>query len=226
MPTGKYVRKPFFNENQSKDIIHKYVELKMGAQEIGDSIGFSKRAIQTCLRKNNIKSRTNAEVHRHFTLNESFLDAIDTPEKAYFLGWIFTDGCVAKDNTTIRINLHYQDKLVLERLNNIIGSDKPLKLLDYTDKLVELPNQEMGYRKNQYALIIHSGRLWRRIQELGCPPAKSKILQYPTWVTKEIFPFFLRGVLEGDGYIFKKRPCMGITGNYEFLDGIDRKSVV
>lgn len=31
-------------------------------------------------------------------LNEHFFDVIDTEEKAYWLGFIFADGYVAKDN--------------------------------------------------------------------------------------------------------------------------------
>lgn len=36
-------------------------------------------------------------------LNEHFFDVIDTEEKAYWLGFIFADGYVAKDRPTFAI---------------------------------------------------------------------------------------------------------------------------
>ena len=42
-------------------------------------------------------------------LNEHFFDVIDTEEKAYWLGFIFADGYVAKDRPTFAMNLQYSD---------------------------------------------------------------------------------------------------------------------
>lgn len=38
-------------------------------------------------------------------LNEHFFDVIDTEEKAYWLGFIFADGYVAKDRPTFAMNM-------------------------------------------------------------------------------------------------------------------------
>lgn len=43
-----------------------------------------------------------------WNLNEHFFDVIDTEEKAYWLGFIFADGYVAKDRLTFAMNLQYQ----------------------------------------------------------------------------------------------------------------------
>jgi hypothetical protein len=121
------------------------------------------------------------------------------------------------------MNLKEDDRAILLDLNALIGNKTPLRFKDYSGKRVILPMGVQGYRKNQWVLNIHSKKLWTRIQELGCPCRKSKILAFPEWMPDSLFYAFLRGVLEGDGCITKNKPTIRIYGTQEFLTGIQTR---
>ena len=51
----------------------------------------------------NLELKTLNRVNRR--INSNYFSVIDKPEKAYWLGFLFTDGCVDKLRTTGRIRL-------------------------------------------------------------------------------------------------------------------------
>lgn len=224
MPTGYYIRKRFFNPEQEQDIINRYTELKQGTKEIGKDLGFSQTAIHNCLKRNNIPRRSAADAKREYSVNESYFDEIDSPDKAYWLGWLWTDGTIATSKRTIQINLHEKDKRILETLNSLIGNERPLRLKKYEGILVEFPDGVMGYRGNQVFLTIHSRRIWERVQQLGCPPHKSLIIDFPEWMPDNLFFHFLRAVNDGDGGFGKSdKPYMSISGSENFIKNLQQR---
>lgn len=60
----------------------------------------------------------------HYTISpdfeENFFENIDSEEKAYILGFLFTDGNIRKDKASIRLQLQKQDLEVLEKIKNIL----------------------------------------------------------------------------------------------------------
>lgn len=207
------------NEDQQAEIIKLY-QSGLTCQAIAAKLGYSYSGIHSLLMRNQIPRR--AALKRQYLIDEDFLDNIDSNDKAYFLGWVFTDGCISRTGT-IRISLQEKDVAVLESLRSLVGSNRPLVFKDYTNKLVALPRGKYGHRQNQYALNITNRKLWLRIQKLGCPPNKSKILQFPKWLPDCLFYAFMRGVIEGDGCIVKQRPMVRIYGTEMFLLGIKDK---
>jgi hypothetical protein len=60
---------------------------------------------------------------RKYTLDEHYFEAIDTEEKAYWLGFIATDGWITK--TGLGIGLNVKDRSHLELFSRCVKSDKP-----------------------------------------------------------------------------------------------------
>lgn len=126
---------------------------------------------------------------KRVTLNEHYFDVIDTYDKAYWLGFLFADGCnTGKD---IVIGLKDTDISVLEQFKLDIESNVVIKHLDVFNKSVQK--------------IIHSERLCvsspimcNALRELGMVKCKSKILKFPNIETK-FLSSFIRGVFDGDG---------------------------
>lgn len=50
---------------------------------------------------------------RKYSLNESYFEKIDSEEKAYFLGFLFSDGSVSK--YSLNLSLAEVDKEILEK---------------------------------------------------------------------------------------------------------------
>ena len=69
------------------------------------------RTIKNILNKNNIEY--NKKIYRKHIINEKYFDSIDSEDKAYFLGLLFADGCVAKNGYNICLTLKNNDKHIL-----------------------------------------------------------------------------------------------------------------
>ena len=62
-----------------------------------------------------------------------------------------------------------------------------------------------------------------KLKELGLIENKSLTLELPKCITSNLFPHFLRGLLDGDGHILKTRYGVGYTGTKMLLFEIIRK---
>lgn len=168
------------------------------------------KAVLYHLRKGGVEVRRFTDSHRKYEINESFFDKIDTQEKAYFLGWLYSDGYHNEERRQISLTIQETDKDILEKLNKLIYKDKKVKLIP-----INLPNH-----KNQYRILICSQRISKNLKLLGMMQAKSLILKWPkpSQVPDIFIRHFMRGLFDGDGsvHIDKNGYCLtfGLTGSY------------
>ena len=82
----------------------------------------AKKTIKRILLENNIPIRND---NHSYKANYRIFENIDTPEKAYWLGFIAADGCVyvREKNATIRIAIKSSDKEHLEKFKKFMESD-------------------------------------------------------------------------------------------------------
>ena len=85
-----------FTEEQEQQIIDMYLNQEISSVKIGKHFGCSHKPILKVLERHNIP-RTRVGI-RKYKLNEEYFDNIDTPNKAYILGFLYADGnnCPAK----------------------------------------------------------------------------------------------------------------------------------
>lgn len=133
---------------------------------------------------------------RKYKIDESFLNYIDNEAKAYFLGWLWTDGSVSGRDNCIAFQLQSNDKAVLELFSNWF----------YGQNLVKTYQRETFKNGDYVSLQLYSKRLKERVIELGCVPNKTFVIQYPE-INNSLHRHFIRGVLEGDGHISKAYNC-------------------
>lgn len=132
--------------------------------------------------------------------NENYFENIDTPDKAYFVGFIISDGHVGK-NKEIKIRLNIKDIEILERFNKYLESDyKIQQTKEYdkrTDKFYEL-----------CALMIYRDKLADDLHKLGINNNKSEKLDLPN-ISNHLIKFMIRGICDGDGgfHINEKNTC-------------------
>lgn len=131
---------------------------------------------------------------RKWCLNESFFDEINNEEKAYIFGLFLADGSVSLKKSTISICLEESDRYMLERIREIMNSEKPLTFVDYSNK------NDYGYSyKNQYRLSIYSAKMCKRLVDYGMVENKSMLLKFPNCIPDEMFRHFVRGYFDGNG---------------------------
>ena len=128
---------------------------------------------------------------RKYPVDEHFFDNIDSEEKAYFLGILFSDGTNSLKDTEISLRLNEDDFEILEKLNNLIQPTKPIGFI---------PKKSSNH-KNQRRLTINSKKISYRLNELGMMPNKTFKLEYPICFNNNLHCHFIRGYFDGDGYV-------------------------
>jgi hypothetical protein len=187
-------------------------------KEIAKTYGVSRLAIKKIFLKNNFKINKEPQ-YRIYNIREDFFDAIDTQEKAYFLGFIYADGCnQLLHHYSIVINLNYIDEDILHKLAKLIYVDE-----NVASKIVKTSDRSHEDKGVEKILSIHSKHICLKLLDLGVVPKKSLILKYPNFIQKDLHRHFIRGYFDGDGSINNSdKPVTGlkITSTKEFLEGI------
>ena len=154
-------------------------------------------------------------------LNEHFFDVIDTEEKAYWLGFIFADGYVAKDRPTFAMNLQYSDINHMQKLCD---------LLHYSRKI----RTQVQENSTTCRMKFDNQNIYQNLISKGCVPQKSLILQFPDesifvssnkYSKEELIRHFLRGYVDGDDCITysdkeHKYAEFNVIGTKNFLQGM------
>lgn len=120
--------------------------------------------------------------YRKYEIKQDYFSNIDTWEKAYFLGWIFTDGTVP--DSGVHINLQERDIHVLETFSNWLNLDRAVTLL---------PN------RRQVLFYINSVQIVKDLRNIGIQ--KNKTFNLPNFYSDdlEIMRGFILGLTDGDG---------------------------
>lgn len=200
--------------NLLKDCLNEVIELFENGNsinEIGRKLGFNATSIIYLLRDNDFDT---SKYKYKYTVDESFFEKINTWEKAYILGWFYSDGNI-RDEGKNRIAIAKYDEEILYKIKEIMR---------YTGPLYNIPKKDENCEEMS-CLDIGRVKMTRDLIRLGCMPAKSLILTFPTLeqVPKHLIPAFLLGVFDGDGSIYteggKLRYC-SITGTDVFCSSI------
>lgn len=215
---GTVHNKIIFTKEQEKQIIDMYTKQNLSTVKIGKYFNVYHKVISRILEEHNIP-RTGVG-KRKYKLNEKYFDKIDTPTKAYILGFFYADGCNYMSKDTVSMSLQEEDGYILERIRKEIDSEKELEFIDYSDK------HDFGYTyKNQYRLLLFSHYMCNSLEEKGMFQNKSLILSFPDWLNKDLIPHFIRGYYDGDGSVCfgsgRKTNCiLTITSTNKFCSKI------
>lgn len=163
------------------------------APTIAKQFGVSTEAIRTVLRKAGVKILSISELQQLSHPRDSlFFEKIDTPQKAYWLGFLYADGYVSKDNA-IRINLKKDDE---EHLNKFMKAIEYVNgKIKYSQKRAEGKVYEQAYCQIKDAVMASD------LADKGCVNKKSLVLTFPSEdkLPKPLYSHFIRGYFDGDG---------------------------
>lgn len=199
-------------------IIKEYLntpELERSLTKLGDKYGIKRQIIAKELKNRGYEV---INYQNRLRVQEDIFDNIDTEEKAYWLGFLYADGNISRDQHKIEMNLSIKD------VDHMIKFKEFLKL-----------ENEIRIRKNygrgdlQCRLSFRNSRIWNNLNDKGCVPCKSLILTFPDisiFSNKNLVYDFIRGYVDGDGclYICKTRNTIdtevSLVGTENFLNGV------
>lgn len=151
--------------------------------------------------------RNGMAVKREVAVCEEFFEK-ETPELAYILGWIASDGCV-KDNNAITIKLKSTDEEILLSI---------IKWIKYTNKILHLSQFDARTKKTyeSVSMTFTSKKVAAILTNYGIIPRKTLTLGYPK-LPDLLIRHYIRGFMDGDGHINVSFCQVGFVGPLEFL---------
>lgn len=157
-----------------------------------------------------------------YIYDRDFFEVIDSEEKAYWLGFIFADGCVYVNDehnhsAEVTIQLQESDASHLRRFNKSLRGNLQVKFspINTFNKPRMVCNIRCYSYKMAQDLISH-----------GCVECKSFVVKMPTGVPKELLNHFIRGYYDGNGCIClksntQKLLCINFcTASKNMVDGL------
>lgn len=126
--------------------------------------------------------------NRIYKVDEFYFEIINSPEKAYILGFFYADGYNNESNGIVS-STQREDRIdILTSIKDRIHADQEIKIY---------PGQRA------YSLTICSTKMSKDLANAGAMQCKSHILTFPdsTIVSDELIPHFIRGYFDGDGCI-------------------------
>lgn len=193
--------------DEQRERIPELYEGGMDAPEIGRTVGCSSSAVYLLLEELGIDRR-----ERIACDNPGYFDQIDTPDKAYWLGFIGADGCVTgfnSGNLRLQIKLARKDRDHLELLRSALQARRPV---------IDNEQFSAGEMRPYSTLTVYSSHVANALVSHGITPKKSHTLQ-PWDGPEHLMPHYWRGLFDGDGHIT-------INGNGVYTGLVGSEAVV
>lgn len=125
-----------------------------------------------------------------YDLNEHVFDVIDTEEKAYWLGFLFSDGYNHVSKCQVALRLQERDNEILYKFQKFLQTNAPV----HTYKRI----LTSGIQREYSELLVCSPYLSNKLADIGCTQAKTFTLIFPD-IPEFLYQHFIRGYFDGDG---------------------------
>lgn len=172
------------------------------------------------------KSNLYKSKYGKYFVNQNYFNKIDNEFKAYWLGFLYADGCVrnkrvnGKSEFSLSVALCREDEAHLKKFLDSIQSDSPIS---HNSSILK------NYNKIYYSSKINicNKKIVEDLERLGCVQNKTLIIKFPSYdiVPKKLIRHFIRGFFDGDGSIHinleKRTVRVGITGMENILNRIN-----
>lgn len=166
---------------------------------ICNTLGTYQEKVKRILRENNVDVISYSKRNNPGFV-ENYFESIDTNDKAYWIGWLVTDGCISK--TSISITLKSCDKYILEQFQRDLGLDGKIK----------------PFNGKYTRLMFWSRKMVDDLSKYGIVENKTFTVDLPQ-INEVFVPALLRGCIDGDGgisyfeYGRRKDTELSFTGN-------------
>ena len=175
-----------WTDEQVAYIIDKYQNENYSLKKLGSEFHCNYATIRNLLNRHHVIPRGNKQ---GYPRSEYYFSNIDTEEKAYWLGFLYADGCVHSNNYEISINI--TDKEHLQKFQQAIGA--------INHRIVETQDKRFSAARPLYQFSIKDKQLHADLIKWGCVPQKSLILDKIPNIPRDYVPHFIRGYFDGNG---------------------------
>jgi hypothetical protein len=187
--------------------LYKCIRYQMGPLWMINTFRISRESIKF-LRTHKLLKHFCCAGGKQYYCNFDFFEKINTEAKAYWLGFIYADGCITDSGVNILLKGDEIDHLNLYK--ECVEAEHILE--ERVEKIRDPKTKEVVRLQSTAKVRINSKIIRGDLIKLGCEPRKSLTLnKIPVdKIPFDLMPHFLRGYFDGDGCI-----CMSQQGKYE-----------
>lgn len=142
--------------------------------------------LKKILNKNNIQTVSSAK-RSNPQLIENYFHKIDTPEKAYWIGWIISDGSIT--------NNPEQSKFQLE----LTLQPQDIEILYLLEKDLQVENKIYNSGDKYKRFSLGCKQIIQDLEKIGITQNKTFTVKIPDNIDEKLLPHLLRGLFDGDG---------------------------
>ena len=190
--------------DREKELVEKYwKKVEEGSESIRSIAikeGVTFKVIDRIFKMCGYKAK-NSRGGEKYTLNKDYFKSIDTENKAYWLGYLWADGCITKYSIILELQVADKDHLELF-LKEIYGDIHP----------------ELKEKDGCVVANISCMEMVDDLKNLGFS-IKDKRIVIPR-MSKELHRHFIRGYYDGDGDFNNKDKYFRIAGRFDFLENL------
>lgn len=194
-----------------EEIINYYLEVKSVIKTY-KKFNSSRFLLIKLLKKNNLPIYINEKQAKRYTYNKNYFKEINTPNKAYFFGFLYADGYNNEDKKYIEISLAEQDIEILERFK---------KDIEFTGNITYIRKQKGWQTQRRLKLY---GQASIDCSNLGMHKNKTYKIDFPN-ISSNLIHHFIRGFFDGDGCICKDKRNIyfcSFTSQKNMLESINK----
>jgi hypothetical protein len=199
---------------QSLKIAHEAIEYYLSNKSISLTklaikFGTTRTTLYHYMKNYNIAVR---DMSKKYFYDKDFFNLINTEEKAYWLGFIYADGYISKDNH-LEITLNSGDKQHLYKFRQAIKSNVPIKT-----KWVTLN----GKRYKACRINVCCTKMCKDLIKQGVFNNKSLNIQFPKIFRANLIRHFIRGYVDGNGCLSTRNMVYISCGSKLFLESLQK----
>lgn len=158
--------------------------------------GVTQGSISELLKRHGVKAFREFRTMRRYSIKEDYFARVETPEQAYWLGFLAADGLAVRDVAHV------------ELFRAAIGADdQPLHFIG--------PSGFGG--SGVYHLRVNSTRMVQDVARYGIIPRKTQHCE-PWPAPSELEPHYWRGLIDGDGHIAASGRYMSFCGTRAMVE--------
>lgn len=189
----------------SEQVVNDFCKENLYCEDLAKKYKVDVHTIYRILDEANIKRKSGY----HTKCNEHYFQTIDTPHKAYLLGFITADGAIV--NNVLAIEIHRKDRELLDFAKAQINPEAKIITINYNGKdnvRVSFCTKQIGIDLAKYGVIQNKSKLIKKVPiEL---------------IPSNLLPFYFRGLIDGDGCIHKNGRVSIYSGSYDFISNVQQ----
>lgn len=177
-----------YTDSQLLDFYREYLALAKSLPVFANDRNLSIWGLRHGFDRLNLPLLSQKIVQRKHPIKEDFFQCIDDENKAYYLGFLYADGCNGRDAHRVELSIAKRDKEVIERLSMLLYDQIHMK---------EYRSKRSGVQ-DRVAIYIINEKISSDLEKLGCGPRKTFQLKFPA-IPYQLRQHFIRGYFDGDG---------------------------